>query len=248
MYLLKSAALFCAYAWGCYCYSLDILKGCHQLIVVTTQGWNENLGELSLYKREGKDSQWSVVQAFIPVVLGKNGLAWGIGLHPTDGKMNFKKEGDGKSPAGIFSLGSVFGFASSDEMSHLKMEYLPLHEFIEAVDDPFSSYYNCIVDKREVIPDWDTSEKMSQEPLYAIGVNVHHNFPNPKANAGSAIFFHIWRDKISGTGGCTAMSQADLNSILFWLDKRKNPTLVQLPLSEYLALQNKWKLPVLVDR
>jgi L,D-peptidoglycan transpeptidase YkuD (ErfK/YbiS/YcfS/YnhG family) len=247
MHLLKNS-LFLLSMWTCSCYSQDSLEGHHQLLVVTTQGWNEKQGELSLYERENNDSEWTTVQAPIAVVLGRNGLAWGIGLHPTNAEMAYKKEGDGKSPAGIFSLGTAFGFAPSSEMRHLRIEYLPLHRFIEAVDDPLSCYYNCIVDRREVTPDWLSSEKMGEEPLYAIGLNVHHNFPNPRANAGSAIFLHIWRGENSGTAGCTAMSQSDLNRILFWLDQRKNPALVQLPLYEYHALQNEWNLPVLIDR
>ncbi len=231
--------------WACYCYSQDNLGGHHQLLIVTTQGWDEKHGELVLYERESDDSAWMAVQAPIPVVVGKNGLAWGIGLHSMNAEVPYKKEGDGKSPAGIFSLGSAFSFAPGSEMRHLKMEYLPLHEFIEAVDDPLSRYYNCIVDRREVIPDWQSSEKMREEPLYAIGLTVHHNFPNPKANAGSAIFLHIWRSENSGTAGCTAMSLENLNTILSWLDRSKHPLLVQLPIREYSELQNEWDLPAL---
>ncbi len=243
MYLLKKFVLFSAHVWACYCYSQDSLEGHHQLLAVTTQGWDEKQGELVLYERENDSTPWIAVQAPVPVVLGKNGLAWGIGLHPTNPEMAYKKEGDGKSPAGIFSLGSAFGFASSSEMGHLKIEYLPLHGFIEAVDDPLSCYYNCIVDRREVIPDWHSSEKMGEEPLYAIGLNVHHNFPNPKANAGSAIFLHIWRGENSGTAGCTAMSLENLNTIISWLDRSKHPVLVQLPVYEYNKLQKTWSLP-----
>jgi D-alanyl-D-alanine dipeptidase len=231
--------------WAFYCYPQDSLAGRHQLLVVTTQDWDEKQGKLILYERSSDNSVWIPIQAPIPVVLGKNGLAWGIGLHPMKTKASYKKEGDGKSPAGIFSLGSAFGFAPDSEMRHLKIEYLPLHELIEAVDDPLSRYYNCIVDKRNVIPDWRSSEKMGEEPLYAIGLAVNHNFPNPKVNAGSAIFLHIWQGENSGTAGCTAMNQEDLNHILFWLNQSKNPALVQLPIHQYHKLQNEWGLPTL---
>lgn len=223
----------------------DSLTGHQQLLVVTTQGWSEKQGKLVLYER-AEASEWIPVQAPIPVVIGKNGLIWGIGLHPMKAEVSYKKEGDGKSPAGIFSLGTAFGFAPNSEMRQLKLNYLPLHEFIEAVDDPLSRYYNCIVDRREVIPDWHSSEKMGEEPLYAIGLVVNYNFPNPKANAGSAIFLHIWRNESSGTAGCTAMNQKDLNHILFWLDQSKNPALVQLPIQEYHELQKEWNLPALI--
>jgi D-alanyl-D-alanine dipeptidase len=180
-------------------------------------------------------------------MLGENGLAWGIGLHPTNVATSCKKEGDRRSPAGIFSLGSAFGFAACSAMSHLRIDYLPLHEFIEAVDDPLSCYYNHIVDTREVLPDWCSSEKMGDEPLYALGINVHHNFPNPKPNAGSAIFLHIWQQETAGTAGCTTMSLETLNMILSWLDRNKHPVLVQLPIREYNELQKAWSLPSVVQ-
>jgi len=109
MYLLKRFVLFSIHVWACYCYSQDSLEGHHQLLVVTTQGWDEKQGELVLYERENDSTPCIVVKAPVPVVLGKNGLAWGIGLHPTNPETTYKKEGDGKSPAGIFSLGSAFG-------------------------------------------------------------------------------------------------------------------------------------------
>jgi zinc D-Ala-D-Ala dipeptidase len=244
MYLFGRFILFFAYMWTCCCYSQDNLVGHHQLLVVTTPGWDEKQGELSLYERLSDDLAWIPVQTSIPVVVGKNGLAWGIGLHPMNAKIPSKKESDGRSPAGIFSLGSAFGFAPSSEMRQLKWDYLPLHEFIEAVDDPLSYYYNCIVDRREIIPDWHSSEKMGEEPLYAAGIVVNHNFPNPQPGEGSAIFLHIWRKENSGTAGCTAMSLENLNTILSWLDRDKYPVLVQLPIHEYHEMQNAWDLPI----
>lgn len=232
-----------------YCYSDDILTGHHQLLTVTTSDWEETQGNLRLYERTSDDSTWIPIGTAIPVVLGKAGLAWGIGLHPATIEMPLKKmEGDKKSPAGIFSLGNAFGFASQSKMNHLNIEYLHLDESIEAVDDPRSPHYNYIVSNKKVTPDWHSSEKMSEEPLYAIGLVVHHNFPNPEAGAGSAIFVHIWRQEHSGTAGCTAMSQENLITVLSWLERSKNPVLVQLPIFTYHELQNDWGLPNLLSQ
>lgn len=227
----------------CASYAQNILAHHEQLLVVTTQGWNEKQGTLSLYQRRNGDAPWTPVQTSIPVVVGKNGLAWGIGLHPQQTQVLCKKEGDGKAPAGIFALGKAFGFATASEMKKLQLAYIHLNEHIEAVDDPLSSHYNRIVDRREVSFDWTSSEKMSEVSLYTIGLEVHHNFPNPQAGAGSAIFLHIWRSPTSGTAGCTAMDRKDLDRILCWLDPTKNPVLVQLPIEEYQSLKNSWHLP-----
>ena len=78
---------------------------------------------------------------------------------------------------------------------------------------------------------------MGTEPLYEIGLVVNHNFPQPIPAKGSAIFFHIWRNCSSGTAGCTAMSYDNLERIIYWLDKVKNPVLIQLPYHVYSQLQ-----------
>jgi D-alanyl-D-alanine dipeptidase len=240
MHPLNKVFFYFSPLWIVSCYS-HILDEHQQLLTVTVQDWNEHLGELNFYERENGNLAWTPIQGPIPVVIGKNGLSWGIGLHPMNSELSYKKEGDGKSPAGIFSLGCAFGFAP--HLKHLKIDYLPLNEFIEAVDDPLSSYYNSIVDRREVTPDWQSSEKMFQEPLYQVGLTVHHNFPHPKAYRGSAIFLHIWQNEHSGTAGCTAMSLENLNTVLSWLDPNKHPVLVQLPIHTYNELQNPWGLP-----
>ena len=246
---MKLSILLLAIGWGVFSLGAqELLKNHHQLLVITTQSWSDHQGTLVLYEKESDDAPWTFVGEQIPVVLGKNGLALGIGLHPIIDTAFCKKEGDQKSPAGIFSLGSAFGFATDLEMKDLKIHYFLLNEFVEAIDDPFSAYYNCIVDRRTVIPDWNSSEKMNEEPLYVVGITINHNFPNPKINAGSAIFIHVWKDKDCGTLGCTAMSKANLDALLSWLDEKKNPILVQLPLDQYLLLQDQWYLPALSNK
>jgi D-alanyl-D-alanine dipeptidase len=179
-----------------YCNCYDILRKSHQLLIVTTNHWNEKQANLQLYERVNTDANWTAVGNSIPVVLGQGGLAWGIILHPATTNIPLKKmEGDKKSPAGIFSLGKAFGLAPNSEIKHLKIDYLYLDEYTEAVDDPMSDYYNHIVSNKDVIVDWNSSEKMNKESLYKMGIVINHNFPNPQPAAGSAIFFHIWRKK-----------------------------------------------------
>lgn len=209
-----------------------------QLLIVTTDSWESHQGCLRLFERSNISNEWRPTDPSFPVVVGKAGLAWGIGLHPPqDGEGLSKVEGDLKSPAGIFSIGTAFGFAPLTQMRHLKLDYLHLDEFIEAVDDPLSRYYNSVVNRKMVVPDWKSSEKMRSEPLYEIGLCINHNCPKPQPGKGSAIFFHLWRNAESGTAGCTAMARENLEKILGWLDKNKNPTLIQLPSSIY----SKWQ-------
>lgn len=230
--------------------SFHLLNGEHmlvdslQMVTVVTPSWDSVQGNLQRYERKNHEL-WQPIGEEIPVVVGKTGLAWGIGLHRhsmSEGPS--KLEGDGKSPAGMFALGPAFGFASQEQMNSLKLDYLPLHDQIEAVDDPKSIYYNQIINKNDIlIPDWHSSEQMGLQPLYILGLVIHHNFPNPQKGRGSAIFFHLWRNAVSGTAGCTAMSHENLSEILSWLDKEKNPIFVQLPSQIYLQNQKEWDLP-----
>lgn len=203
-----------------------------QLILVTTPSWESMQGEMSQYERASQHEEWTLRKPPTPVVIGKNGMAWGMGLHSTPTK-NLKREGDGKTPAGIFSIGPAFGL----NRFSTKLEFILLSPHIEAVDDPASRYYNQIVN-REAIPeiDWTSSEKMGSIDLYEMGFVVHHNFKDRIPGAGSAIFFHLWNEEKSGTAGCTAMSREDLSDLLQWLDPQKKPILIQEPIRTNLSM------------
>lgn len=84
---------------------------------------------------------------------------------------------------------------------------------------------------------------MAEIPLYKLGFVVNHNYPHPQLGGGSAIFFHLWRLESSGTAGCTAMEYENLNRVVCWLDRDKNPALIQLTKTLYDELQEYWSLP-----
>lgn len=222
------------------------LNGSRQMILVTTVNWDAVPGRLQRYERQDTKSKWQKVGEAVKIVVGVKGLGVGVGLHNASGfSLNapVKKEGDKKSPAGVFELTSVFG--SVEKPIWLKMPFIKLVESTECVDDVKSSKYNSIVDRYKVGNfDWNSSEKMlSVGEQYAWGIFVAHNAAPPKAGKGSCIFLHIWQNADSGTVGCTAMQKADIEEILRWLEPEKNPVLVQLPETEYNKLQKTWKLP-----
>ena len=220
----------------------DPFVGSTQLIVVTTSNWGAVEGRLQRFERITVHESWRPFGEPIPIVVGKNGMGWGIGLVAADdpnvrlASDPVKKEGDGKSPAGIFDLGSAFGY-SAQPLPRLKFPYLTLTESIECVDDVNSKHYNRIVDRSVVAPDWNSSEHMRDTgESYRWGIVVNHNRMNAESNqdppqpgAGSCIFLHIWHDHYRGTAGCTAMPQTDLETLLLWLSPGRKPLLVQLP-------------------
>jgi len=222
-----------------------------ELIVVTTSGWNSSQATLRRYSRSNIRSPWKEIGEPIAVVVGKTGLAWGKGAISVDAQVGkaddpVKKEGDGRAPAGVFYLTKIFGY-TAQPLPGWKMPYQYLSSSVECVDDVKSKFYNRIVDRSSVTPDWDSSEHMlRQDDLYRWGVLVDHN-PAPEPGAGSCIFMHIWRGPGQPTVGCTAMPQADLESLIAWLDPARTPMLVQLPIDEYKKLREGWRWPKVID-
>ncbi|MCA1621590.1 MAG: L,D-transpeptidase family protein [Acidobacteria bacterium] len=221
------------------------LSRSRQIVVVTTRDWDGVAGVLRRFERRGARGAWARVGAEVPVVVGRTGLAWGVGLIEavgTDGPR--KREGDGKAPAGVFRLGPAFGFAPARAASRLRLPYKPLAPTTECVDDPASRHYNRVVDGDALkAVDWNSSELMREVEGYRWGLVVAHNAAPPAPGLGSCIFLHVWAGPGKGTAGCTAMGQANLEALLRWLDSSKTPLLVQLPEAEYARLRGLWRLP-----
>lgn len=210
-----------------------------QLVIVTTNGWNSIDGKMNTY--EWKANRWSPVLLNIPIVTGRSGLAWGNGLHDqTLSRGTTKKEGDGKAPAGIFKLTGLFGYqAISSKMSSLVVDQKTF-----CVDDVKSAYYSQIVKLDTVKKDWTSAETMRMKSdVYKFGIFVDYNIDPAIPGNGSCIFMHIWSKSTAPTAGCTAMTEANILKLIGFLDKSKNPLLVQVPQSEYNKLKTLYKLP-----
>ena len=222
------------------------LAGSRQLIIVRTPSWESASGTVQTYARTDEDSPWRVVGQQAAMMLGAKGLAWGRGLHGEalgDGPV--KSEGDMKSPAGVFSLGAVFGLAPREAGDRFAMPYFALDSTVECVDDPMSRYYNLIVDRRTVSEvDWASSERMRRVGHdYAWGVVVEHNRDPRAPGKGSCIFIHVWGGPTKTTEGCTSLDEGRLLQILEWLRPAERPVLVQLPEPESQRLRTAWRLP-----
>lgn len=224
-----------------------IPKGCEQIVVVVTKGWTNIEGQLRCFERTG--AKWKQHGKVIPVVVGRSGLGFCDDFQPpfdVEGKLLHKHEGDGRSPAGILSLPTAFGYAPPDQARWVKLPYIQCTDAIECVDDGKSTHYNQVLDASKVDKrDWDSSEQMHRKDvLYRWGVVVDHNRERKPGN-GSCIFLHIWEGPHHGTTGCTAMDEKDLKRVMGWLDPKAKPLLVQFPETEYSQLQKSWQLPMI---
>ncbi len=197
-----------------------------QLVFVVAAQWTDTRGALQRYERE-PGGAWTAIGGRREVLLGRGGLGWGLGLSASaPGQPGpVKREGDQRSPAGVFALPSAFGH----EPRTLRLPYRVAGSGVEAVDDPASRYYNRIVRRAEIAhPDWHSSEKMDALAGYSLGIVVGHN-PRNLPGAGSCIFIHLWQGDRRGTAGCTVLRERDLIELAEWLDARRLPVLVQLP-------------------
>jgi len=212
-----------------------------QLILVLAHDWNAT--EAKLYTFERNDAgNWKRAGIESDVVIGRKGMAWGIGLHGgCERGSACKKEGDERVPAGVFELDEIFGVAKEPK---LRFPYRHITATTEAIDDPRSRFYNRFVDAGSASrKDWASSEHMLwSDDLYRWGIVVRHNWKQ-RPGYGSCIFLHTWLGPGQGTSGCTAMPAPALQKLIRWLDQSKRPMLVQLPAAEYRSLRSRWRLP-----
>jgi L,D-peptidoglycan transpeptidase YkuD (ErfK/YbiS/YcfS/YnhG family) len=226
-----------------------LTDGSQQLVVVSTATFGDSQGTLQRYERTGKNP-WQPVGAPVPVLLGKGGMAWGRGVNPPEAG-DQKKEGDEKTPAGLFRLGMVLGDAPQPPVGSHAIEYVQKNDHIAWIghsnlpgNPPYNHLY--VLPPGEVTPPWWEQEMMKPDtPAHAWMVLIEHNYPDSVADAGSAIFFHIQRSPVRRSAGCTVMPREAIEELIVWLDPAKKPLLAELPRPEYLARQAAWGLPPL---
>lgn len=224
--------------------SVTPLDGVGQLVLVTTSGWNATTATLSRWERDDRTGQWRQLGAPEAAVVGRAGLAWANDSLVGPDVAPVKREGDGRAPAGIFPLDTIFGFQAADVAPRFGLPYLALQPGSECVDDPASRHYNTIVDRSRVgAVDWASSERMREISQYRRGVTVGYNVTPPRAGRGSCIFLHIWAGPQSVTFGCTAFDAGSLEGLAQWLRRDRRPMLVQLTQREFARLQAAWGLP-----
>jgi D-alanyl-D-alanine dipeptidase len=222
--------------------ALPIPSALTQALVVTTPSWTDFTGTMTQFERS-VNGPWTAVANPIAVTVGNTGLGWGRGLHgqltPSGCDGPTKAEGDGRSPAGVFTLGSVYG----DTQGAGSFPYSLITPSLRCPDDPASNYYNEIVDENMVTPDWNSAEVMLRaDGLYHWVVFVNHNSGPRTPGGGSCIFIHVWGGPTSPTVGCTSLDGTALQNVLAWLQPQHAVEIV-LPQPVYAGVRDLWQLP-----
>lgn len=228
-----------------------VLSGAQKLIVVLTQDWDSTPARI--YLLEKHNDNWKLTGKKYTGVIGKNGFGWGIGLHNgLNWEERFpnkqKKEGDKRSPAGLFTLSDVMGYGERLPFESIK-KYVQIHGYMHAVDDTSSEFYNQIVDTNNFengfLNSYNSYEDLAyMGNVYKWFVIIDHNSGCIRG-AGSNIYFHIRNEDGTGTGGCTAVKEEDILEIINWIDN--TTLLLQLPEKVYNVVKNDLGIPKIRD-
>lgn len=123
-----------------------------------------------------------------------------------------KREGDLKSPIGIFPM--RWCYWRPDKFEKPPETHLPLLEIHPTdgwCDDPGHALYNQPV----ALPFDASHEKLwRDDDVYDLVIPLGYNDDPVKAGKGSAIFLHLMRTDGVGTEGCVAMERKDLLALL----------------------------------
>lgn len=188
-----------------------------KLIVVVGHPSDPAKSVLTYYEKDADGKLQTVFST--EAVSGMNGIS-------TD-----KKEGDMKTPQGVYSFTMAFGI--KDDPGSI----LPYHKVKDGdqyVDDGASRYYNRMVNEYEVAKDWNSSENLiRQAPHYNYALVLNYN-ENCVPGRGSAIFLHCPKSSNNtGTSGCISIPEERMIKVLKKVDQ--NTKIIVVPEEAQLA-------------
>jgi L,D-peptidoglycan transpeptidase YkuD (ErfK/YbiS/YcfS/YnhG family) len=152
---------------------------------------------------------WQLELAPLPANLGRNGCA-----PPWE-----KREGDGRTPSGLFTLGTAFG---SQPRIDSKLPYRQASDQDLWVDDPHSCEYNRWV-RRDRLQAASWEELSRPDGLYRYALVLNYNTNPVLRGMGSAIFLHVERAPGVPSAGCVTLAESDLLRLFAWLDPARSP-------------------------
>lgn len=188
----------------------SVAPGSGQLLVAVPVGAGSSLAYL--YALERYKGGWATVAGPLDATLGGNGFA-GPGS---------KREGDGRTPSGLFPLEFAFGYAPAIDT---RMPYRQATVDDLWVDDPGSHDYNQWVRRGSTSARF-FEEMRLPDHRYRHGLVIGYNRNPVVPGLGSAIFIHVWREKGGATTGCVALAETDLVALLAWLDPAEKPAIL----------------------
>lgn len=174
--------------------SLQTAKNCSQIILIEGTGGSNAV--VSMYEKEDSGS-WNTIFS-VHGYVGRNGL----------GKT---REGDRKTPVGIFTVGMAFG---RDDNPGTAISYTKLNNTHYWVGDSTSAYYNQFVSTDSVngFSKSDSEHLITYDPAYKYAIDIGYN-TSCTPYKGSALFLHCFSGS-AYTGGCIAIPESDMIQVL----------------------------------
>ncbi len=132
-----------------------------------------------------------------------------------NGFTNQKKEGDKKTPIGLFGLENLYFRKDKFPKLNSKLKKIPIKKNMGWCDDVKSQKYNKLINISKKIK----YEKMFRnDSIYDLLIPIKYNMNKPKKNKGSAIFLHLTQN-FKKTLGCIAVKKKDMLIILKLINK-----------------------------
>ena len=179
-----------------------------QLVFATNNDYSSF--QVTIRLMEKNNGGWQLAFPAFKGSIGKKGFA------PIGGK----REGDAKSPSGIYPFGTAFGYSQSIAT---RMPYREATDEDYWIDDVDSEDYNKWIKGKPQKMSWERMKR--EDDRYKYGLVIEYNTNPVVKGVGSAIFLHVWKDG-QATTGCVAMPEERVLEILAWLDAAKKPLIV----------------------
>ena len=136
------------------------------------------------------------------------------------GKLGFtknKREGDKKTPKGVFNIGNLYFRKDRNSKPITKLKCIPISKNMGWCDDPKNKrYYNRLIKIRKNIKHEILYRK---DTKYDFIIPIKYNTKKTKYGMGSAIFIHLTKN-FEKTLGCVALKKDDFLILLKLINKK----------------------------
>ena len=140
-----------------------------------------------------------------------------------NGSTKNKKEGDGKTPKGIFNIGNVYFRKDRKKKPLTSLNCIEIKKNMGWCDDVnFPKKYNKILKIENKIK----HEKLKRKDYkYDYLIPIKYNYKKPIVGNGSCIFIHLTKN-YKPTAGCVALKEKDLLIMLKLIKKNSKIKIV----------------------
>ena len=170
-----------------------------QLFVVAGLGMDKTTANVTMHQRDG-NGEWKQILS-TPGFVGKNGLCMDAD----------HAEGCGQTPIGVYRFNKAFGIAADPGCA---LPYLQVDDNAYWSGDP-GYHYNEMIDIRDYpgLAMDDSEHIVDYEYQYQYCLNISFNEEGTPGR-GSAIFLHCFGQVKPYTGGCVALPEYAMKTVM----------------------------------